>query len=205
MKGREEFFHGLCMYCTANRLAVPHIAVVSNQGGVGLRAAMEGKQTGGGTFADKTEQWGNNAAKYPTFYEARERVFEATKLISDIFRKNNAAGAKQVRGYYSCAYRSLKSGNWFPPTDRPAQDDTKYNLLRYAYAKAWRVPNTGMLEDAMTNVGLHAPTHSGQVCMVGDQMEDKQAADKFDAMAFCYADGSRSGSSDGFFTRFQDN
>lgn len=125
-----EFKTGVILPNVKETLAsLPHdtsIAIVSNQGGVGLRHWME---------TDNFGNWDN----YPT--EAAIR-----SMFTDVLEELGI----EARVYLCFAYQSKKTGAWSPiPIEIPAD-----SIARSCWQESWRKPNAGMLLAAMEDFGV---------------------------------------------------
>lgn len=135
------------------RGARQRIALATNQGGVGLRHWME------------TDSFGD-PSKFPTVHDVLEHIGGVLDHLTM---------TRPIHAHVCYAYQSKKTGKWSP---RP-KDISMYD------SRWWpthRKPNTGMLWEAMWEVGANPDN----ALMVGDGEEDKTAAENV-GMSFCWA------------------
>jgi hypothetical protein len=150
------------------------IALVTNQGGVGLRYWMES-----GGFGDPS--------KYPTEQEVMERL--------NIIRKALIAGTQFRCPIHVCFRYLSQKGNWSPtPFDPssaeiaafadndhdPQQMIVDESSLPARWRKSHRKPEPGMLHDAIFDF------RPSRVVMVGNSEDDRKAAEAANAE---YIDG----------------
>lgn len=110
----------------ANLPASVQMAIVSNQGGVGLRHWME------------VDNFGDYEA-YPTESAIRS-------MFTDVLEELGI----DARVYLCFAYQSKKTGAWSPtPINIPPDE-----RARSCWQQSWRKPNAGMLVAAMTDFGI---------------------------------------------------
>lgn len=138
----------------------PHIALVTNQGGVGLRYWMETKDFG-------------EPEKFPTKRSVQDRLDSISKQLG-IWQ--------HVTFHKSFAFQS-KTGEW-----GPTPYDPKDTSLGMKTPTAWRPdrrkPAPGMIVDAMA---AHGVSSKNDVLMVGDRPEDQGAAQAA-GVGFIWAD-----------------
>lgn len=143
-----------------------HIALITNQGGVGLRYWME---TGG--FGDPS--------RYPTADVVAERLAQICVQIS------GRVSTLRLSVYAAFAYQA-KSGQWSPNPLENGDDCTHptvrmhSKLVRGLWYTAARKPADGMIISAIPDhFGrlLTAEERWEQCVMVGDRPEDEGAAD----------------------------
>lgn len=128
-----------------------HIAIVTNQGGVGLRYWMEKEGFG-------------NPEDYPT---ATDVMIRLSTIGSRLMKLQNAT-ENRITLLASFAYQSKKTGMWSPtPPSLPEYQRQMWN-------PAWRKPDSGML-DYLIQVNNFNPS---DCFMVGDSQEDELAAAK---------------------------
>lgn len=119
----EELLPGVALWFSETRRQHQHIALVTNQGGVGLRLWMED----GGFGEPET---------YPTEDAARAHIDAV----------NNALPGGPYPAYVCFAYQSKKSGKWAPAPDDAEDDDPEW---RHDHRK----PAPGMIFDAIHDAG----------------------------------------------------
>jgi len=122
------------------------IALVSNQGGVGLQHWMEA-----GGFGDPTN--------YPSVQDVEDRMNDICKSITRTYGKDF-----RVEWFAAYRYKSKKSGKWSPIPEG--------ELDSPEWSEDWRKPNDGMLKAALSSFGV-SPNNA---VMVGDSEEDMLAA-----------------------------
>jgi D-glycero-D-manno-heptose 1,7-bisphosphate phosphatase len=103
-----------------------HIAIASNQGGVGLRHWMQ------------VDDFGDYST-YP-----QESTIRA--MFTDVLEELEI----EARVYLCFAYQSKKTGAW-SPTPLNIPDDAR---ARSCWQQSWRKPNAGMLLAAMEDFGV---------------------------------------------------
>ena len=128
------------------------LAIVTNQGGVGLRYWMV------------TQGFGE-PSKFPTEGEVYSQYTSVSAAIS---------GTQPCPVYFSFAYQCKKSGEWGPtPEDyKRLHAAMAWGEPRPEWSQAWRKPAPGMLLQAMKDAGVTA----SNAVMIGDRDEDEQAA-----------------------------
>lgn len=162
LEGVQEWF--------ASQAKHYHIALATNQGGVGLRVWME--QEG---FGDPE--------KYPTQQEQQKRLASLVNRLNEFAEQDLHI---DVRIAYR--YRSKTTGRWSPiplTAQIAEQADPQWSVL-------YRKPSPGMLIAAYTHAGV-IPADS---LMVGDWEEDELAAHAA-GMKFEWADKFFGRNSDG--------
>ncbi len=124
----------------------PRLALITNQGGVGLRYWM------------KSEGWGE-PGKFPTGRMADQRI----DAILD--RVRNLIGQSSGPICYRCYAYTTAAGQLapLPPQVDPEEEPE--------WSRDWRMPNTGMLRRAMEDGGQQA----GQALFVGNNEEERIA------------------------------
>lgn len=103
-------------------------AIVTNQGGTGLRYWMEFDGFGGDSYR-----------KYPTESQSREHV---KKVMAEL--------GVEWPVYFAFAYQSSSKGNWSPTPDAEDTEDIR------CWNHNWRKPDSGMLEQALQDFGIAA-------------------------------------------------
>ena len=124
-----------------------HIALATNQGGVGLRYWME------------TNGFGE-PEKYPTENDIKERI---NRIVTNILAVCPSAN---ITPYVAYRYQSRK-GSWSPYPENLTDEG------KYQWSETSRKPNGLMLRRAMKRHKVE-PHHT---IMVGDMETDKQAAE----------------------------
>lgn len=101
-------------------------AIVTNQGGAGLKYWMEFEGFG-------------NPAKYPSEQQSRQHV---KNVLAEL-------GVEWLV-YFAFAYQSTSKGNWSPTPDAEDTEDIR------CWSRNWRKPDSGMLEQALADFGIAA-------------------------------------------------
>jgi HAD superfamily hydrolase (TIGR01662 family) len=122
------------------------IALITNQGGVGLRYWM-----GSEGFGDPT--------KFPDEVAAQDHILQVIAQLPSRF-----AGHLHLNTYICYAYQSKKTGKWSPTPPGKEED--------WQWSSAYRKPAPGMLRRAMSAFFIMP----NLALMVGDGEEDEQAA-----------------------------
>lgn len=138
----------------------PKVAMVTNQGGIGLRYWMEQ-----GNFGDPT--------RYPTEDEASERLQSLAGKLMKIADQasDDYLYHLDLNIYIAYAYQS-KKGQWGPIPEGLENFICGGNGFEGNWNQDWRKPNPGMIKRAMLITGVSA---SGTL-MVGDSEDDQKAA-----------------------------
>ena len=133
------------------------IALVSNQGGVGLRRWME------------QGHWGE-PHNLPTQAQVEARMETIVTEIKTLFRGD-------VSVYVAFRYKTAK-GKISPRPAGTAADAR--------WEENWRKPNPGMLLKAMEDSGVSATERLRETLFIGDQVTDQEAAERA-SVAFMFA------------------
>lgn len=146
----SELLPGAVDWLTQDSL--PAVAIVTNQGGVGLKYWME------------TE----NLTDFDGIVSS-----DVLPTPRDVISRLDAANLLLVPTFISWAYQS-KRGMWGPvPTNRPLRYDIGERVdIFCSWDAGWRKPYPGMLLEAMRKFNML----SSDTLMVGDMESDRAAA-----------------------------
>ena len=214
LPGRLSFFNAVIRRCQQLGVPYPQIAIVSNNGGVGLRQTME---------LEKWKGYEKSILKYDTPQVARRKMecvayhlrqlFELQNLDDGVASQHRTLSPPPVRTYMSFMYRSTKKkpnnrGNsdntgdknagWYPSEKLKLSRPDIFNGIEWENQR--RKPSVAMVFEAMRDAGCEDAT--GCIMFGTNPFEDKNVAETL-CIDFKYTKASNY--ADGFFDYWKEN
>ena len=214
LPGRLPFFNAVIRRCQELGVPYPHIAIVSNHGGVGLRLTME---------LEKWKGYEKSISKYDTPHVANRKMacvayhlrqlFELPNLDDGVSSEGHMLSSPPVRTYMSFMYKSTKNktkhndvsghlddvnSGWYPSEKLKLARPDIFNGQEWENSR--RKPSVAMVFEAMRDAGCEDA--AGCMMFGTNPFEDKKVADTL-GIDFKYTNASNY--VDGFFDYWKEN